>query len=57
MNDVGSKAADVVAATVLPVNIALWLSDIDFVLRVLVSIGSLILIGFAIAAKVKHWKK
>lgn len=51
------KLADAIAAGSVPVNVALWLVDLEFYLRVAVSLGSLILIGFAIWAKFKQaWR-
>ena len=55
--DTHQKLADMVAVASIPTNAALWLADIDRVLRIGVSAGSLILICFAIWAKVKHWWK
>jgi hypothetical protein len=55
--DLTQRAADIVAGASAPAAIALWLSDIDVVLRICVSLGSLLLIGFAIAAKVRHWRR
>jgi hypothetical protein len=52
---VHQRLADAVAAASVPANIALWVADLDIILRICVSAGSLILIGFAIWAKVKHW--
>lgn len=51
------RAADTIAAVVLPANIAIWLADIDLLLRICVSVGSLILIGFALAAKWGKWRQ
>lgn len=50
------RAADTVAALSAPASLALWLANIDLFLRMSVSLGSLILICFAIAAKVRHWR-
>lgn len=55
--EIAQHAADTVAAVSIPVSVGLWLTDLDVVLRILVSIGSLVLIGFAIAAKVRHWRR
>lgn len=52
------KLADTVAVVSLPANAVLWIEDIDLFLRIGVSAGTLILIIFAIWAKIKHfWNK
>lgn len=50
-------ASDAAAVASVPINIALWVADLDFVLRLLVSAGSLVLIGLAIAAKLRHLRR
>ena len=60
MNDLNrdiihQRLADAVAAASVPANVAIWLADLDVILRICVSAGSFILIVFAIWAKVKHW--
>jgi hypothetical protein len=51
------RISDAVAAVSAPASAALWLSDIDVILRILVSAGSLVLIGFAIWAKIKQARR
>lgn len=53
-NEMHQKLADGIAVGSIPANLAIWLADIDLLLRILVSIGSLVLIAFAIHAKIKH---
>lgn len=53
--DTHQRVADAIAVGSIPANLAIWLADIDLVLRILVSLGSLILIVFAIYAKLRHW--
>lgn len=51
------KLADLIAVAAVPASGALWLADIDLVLRILVSVGTLVLIGFALYTKWKHWRR
>lgn len=55
--DLHARAADVIAGLAVPANILIWFADIDIVLRALVTAGSLVLIVFAIVAKVRQWRK
>jgi hypothetical protein len=54
--DVHQRVADAIAVGTIPANAAIWywLDKADLLLRIGVSAGSLILIGFAIRAKIKH---
>jgi hypothetical protein len=49
------KLADAIAVASIPANAALWLADIDLLLRIGVSAGSFILICIAIWAKISRW--
>ena len=53
---VNQRTADVIAVGSIPTSIWLWLEWADLILRVSVGLGSLILIGFAIRVKVRHWR-
>lgn len=53
------KVADAVAALALPANVAIWtlMNELDILLRILVSAGSLVLIVIAVRSKMKQGKR
>lgn len=54
MSNLTVKASDAIAAAAIPANAALWFATIDWVLRIVVGFGTVILIYLAIEAKLYY---